>query len=96
METWLSPFASVWKRQFPDSVIPFKQLARELKPLTAAHPTERIVEELRAYLRKTPPQFLSPHRFAFAFGSWSKPEPQERRPYCQTADEADRKAGILP
>jgi len=96
VQTWLSPFAAVWRSAYPSAQVPFKQLARELKPLTEAHPTERIVAELEAYLKKTPPQFLSPHRFAMTFGAWTKPEPRERRPYSQSVDEMDRNAGIIP
>ena len=95
METWLSPFAKVWRSAYPSAMVPFKQLAREFKPLVKAHPTERIVTELKAYLQKTPPQFLSPHRFAMTFGAWSTPEPKSYRPHSQTVEEMERRAGIL-
>lgn len=98
MATWLSPFAAVWYRVYPEAAIPFKQLARYLKPLAQAHPDERIAIELAAYLRKTPAQFLNLAKFAATFGSWAVVEkaPPRAGPYYPTADEADRKAGILP
>lgn len=96
METWLSPFCSVWKAQFPDGVIPFKQLAQALKPLLKVHSPERIVSELQSYLRYTPIQFQNLRKFTATFGMWTelgKPK-SAPRPYSQTADQADRAAGI--
>ncbi len=94
MRTWLNPYGKVWYRAYPDAAVPYRQLAHFLKPLAKAHPEERIVAELTAYLRKTHPRFLNLAKFAATFGSWSRPEPQARRPYTQSADDADRKAGI--
>lgn len=93
METWLSPFCSVWKRQFPDAAIPYKQLAQTLKPLLKAHAADRVALELSVYLKETPARFLNLAKFAMAFGSWFQ-APKPQRPYTQTADEADRRAGI--
>lgn len=94
--TWLRPYLRTWYNAYPDSVAPVRQIAHYMKPLVQAHPEARIIGELAAYLAKTPPQFVSLHRFAMAFGAWNRPEPQIRRPHSQTADEADRNAGILP
>jgi len=71
-------------------------IAHYVKPLLKAHPEERIAEELAAYLRNTPARYINLAKFAATFGSWSRPEKQEHRPYSQSVDEADRKAGILP
>lgn len=71
METWLSPFASVWHQHYPESVVPFKQLAQALKPLKEAHPVERIVNELGGYLKATPAQFVNLRKFAATFGIWT-------------------------
>lgn len=73
-QTWLSPFASVWKQKFPDAVVPFGQLARNFKDLVKAHPPERIVQELSAYLDQTEPRFVSLARFVAMFGTWTRPE----------------------
>ena len=75
METWLSPYASVWHQKYPDAVVPFKQLAKFLKPLVQAHPPERIAQELMGYLNKTNPQFLNLAKFVATFGSWNPPAP---------------------
>ena len=91
VQTWLSPFAAVWRSAYPSAQVPFKQLARELKPLSEAHPVERIVQELTAYLKATPAQFLNLRKFSMTFGTWSKPA---AKPYYQSVDEADRRAGI--
>lgn len=82
--TWLSAPASVWRRQFPDAPVPFKMLARYLAPLTKVAPTERIVAELAAYLRKTPPQYLNLAKFAATFGGWATPEPVRPQPKAPT------------
>lgn len=75
MQTWLSPFAAVWRSAYPSASIPFKQLAQALAPLMKAHSPERIEGELRGYLTKTPAQFLNLRKFAATFGSWSQPTP---------------------
>lgn len=92
--TWLTPFAAVWKAQFPEAQVPFKMLAQQLSPLVKVHPADRIRAELAAYLAQTPPQFLNLSKFAATFGSWNRPQP--RRAHSQTVDEMDRNAGILP
>lgn len=95
METWLSPFAAVWRSAYPSAQIPFKQLAQALKPLTDAHPPERIAVELAAYLQKTPPQFLNLRKFSATFGGWARPEAPKPKPYqWRSVDECDRAAGI--
>lgn len=94
MQTWLSPFAAVWRSAYPSAEIPYKQLAQALKPLVEAHPVERIVRELRGYLSETPAQFLNLRKFSATFGSWDRPV--ARRPHSQTVDEMDRNAGIIP
>ncbi len=94
--SWLKPYLRTWYRAYPDSAPPVRQLAHYVKPLLKAHPPERIADELAAYLRATPNRFINLAKFAATFGSWNRPEPQARRPYTQSADDADRKAGILP
>lgn len=91
MNTWLTPYAKTWVRVYPDSIPPFKQLARYLKPLTAAHSPERIVSELTAFLRATEPRYLNLAKFAATFGSWS---PRTKSRQYPSVDECDRKAGI--
>ena len=71
VQTWLSPFAAVWRSAYPSAPIPYKQLAHALKPLNNAHPVDRIVVELGEYLKKTPPQFLNLHKFVATFGAWT-------------------------
>jgi len=97
METWLSPFASVWKAAYPSAQVPFKQLAQVISPLLKAQPAERVLSELAAYLQKTPPQFVNLHKFAWTFGSWNVQPPSERKslgPSYLSVDECDRRAGI--
>lgn len=81
--TWLSPYASVWKQKFPESVVPFGQLARNFKDLVKAHPAERIVAELQAYLDQTEPKFVSLARFVATFGAWSGSRPGVTVPPCR-------------
>jgi hypothetical protein len=96
VQTWLSPFAAVWRSAYPSAEIPFKQLAQALSPLRKAHDPERIAAELKGYLSKTPPQFLNLRKFAATFGSWARLEPKARGPYYQSVDDMDRNAGIIP
>lgn len=92
--SWLKPYVRTWYQRYPEGIPPAAQLARHVKKLLKAHPEERIVAELAAYLAQTPPQFVSVPRFASLFGSWKQPE--IRRPHSQSVDEMDRNAGILP
>jgi hypothetical protein len=94
--SWLKPYLRTWYKAYPDSIPPTRMIAHYVKPLLKAHPEERVVAELAAYLRQTPSQFVSLPRFVSTFGTWNKPEPKTYRPHSQTADEMDRKAGILP
>ena len=82
MSTWLSPYASVWHQQYPHAALPFKQLARYLKPLTEIHSPEQIATELAVYLRQTPAQYVNLAKFAACFGAWSPPPiaPPEAKP----------------
>ena len=85
MQTWLSPYASVWRKKYPDALVPFGQLARNFKDLVKAHPAERIVTELQAYLEKTPQQYISLAKFVATFGAWtpvSKPAEVTARSGC--------------
>lgn len=72
--SWLKPYLRTWYQQYPESVPPVRQIAHYMKPLEKAHPAERIVTELAAYLTKTPPQYLNLAKFAATFGSWAIPE----------------------
>lgn len=95
--SWLKPYLRTWYAVYPDSVPPAGQIAHAIKKLLKAHPEERILSELAAYLKRTKPDYLNIPKFVMAFGSWNRPEqrpPAERRPYSQTADQADRAAGI--
>lgn len=93
--SWLKPYLRTWYQQYPESVPPVRQIAHYMKPLEKAHPAERIVQELASYLKRTPAQFISLHRFASAFGSWTEvAKPKSRPAHYQSADEADRRAGI--
>ena len=80
--TWLSPYAAVWHRQYPESAVPFKQLARVLKPLAVAHPPERIAAELAGYLQATEARFLNLAKFAATFGTWSNGHTKPVRLMC--------------
>ena len=86
VQTWLSPFAAVWRSAYPSASIPYKQLAQALKPLNGVYPVEKIADELKAYLEKTPPQFLNLRKFVATFGAWSGSRPGVtvpfRRPGC--------------
>ena len=75
VQTWLSPFAAVWRSAYPSASIPYKQLAQALKPLNGVYPVEKIADELKAYLEKTPPQFLNLRKFVATFGAWSGSRP---------------------
>src|SRR5687767_10944813 len=86
----MSPYASVWRRQYPAAAIPFKQLARILKPLVDAHPPERIVAELAGFLAKTEPRYLNLAKFAATFGTWSTR--QDNSPPSTCLHHADRPA----
>lgn len=96
MTSWLRPYLRTWYKRYPDSVPPSRQIAHFVKPLLKAHPEERIVQELAAYLLQTPPRFVSLPRFAALFGTWGEVGKPEPRPYNQTVEEMERKAGILP
>jgi len=82
--SWLKPYLRTWYGAFPESVPPTKQLARYLAPLVKVSPEARIVEELVAYLKKTPPQYLNLAKFAATFGSWATPEPMPPEPKIPT------------
>ena len=85
VQTWLCPFAAVWRSAYPSAPIPYKQLAQALKPLSEAQPVDRIVMELSEYLKKTPPQFLNLRKFVATFGAWtpvSKPAEVTARSGC--------------
>jgi len=93
--SWLKPYLRTWYAAYPEGVAPVRQMAHYVKPLVKAHPESRIVQELGAYLAKTPQQFVSLHRFAALFGKWYQPEAAKPRPaHYRTADECDRDAGI--
>lgn len=95
--SWLKPYLRTWYQAYPESVPPVRQLAHYVKPLQQAHPEARIVQELASYLKRTPAQFISLHRFASAFGSWTEGAKSKLRPaHYQSADEADARAGIPP
>lgn len=83
--SWLKPYLRTWYGAFPESVPPTKQLARYLAPLVKVSPEARIIEELVAYLKKTPPQYLNLAKFAATFGSWAIPEPIVTRPEPKAA-----------
>jgi len=51
--------------------------------------------ELRGYLKATPRDFLNLSKFSYTFGTWTPRVTPSGRRY-QSADEADRAAGILP
>lgn len=74
--SWLKPYLRTWYRQYPESLPPIGQLAHVVKRLAKVAPEARIVEELAAYLRKTPKQFINLPKFAATFGDWATPEPR--------------------
>lgn len=93
--SWLKPYLRTWYQAYPESVPPVRQLAHYVKPLLKAHPEDRICGELAAYLKQTPPVYVSLHRFAALFGKWVQPEARKARPYqWRSVDECDRAAGI--
>ena len=95
--SWLKPYLRTWYQAYPDSVPPAGQIAHAVKALLKAHTEIRIAEELAAYLRKTPHQYVSLPRFVATFGSWNVQPPSERKslgPSYLSVDECDRRAGI--
>ena len=95
--TWLTPLWETYRTQYPgavmQSVCPL--IARYCRPLVGVYPVEQVAAEFQAYLAQTNPHFLSLAKFAACFGSWTKsPVPTTPRRHYQTADEADRRAGI--
>ena len=91
----LSPLGRAWRDVYPDAEPPWGLLARYCAPLLKAHPVERVVMELRGYLKATPRDFLNLSKFSYTFGTWTPRVTPSGRRY-QSADEADRAAGILP
>lgn len=83
--SWLKPYLRTWYQQYPESVPPVRQIAHYMKPLLKAQPEARIVAELGAYLRKTPPQFVNLHKFAATFGSWAPQAPPMILPRAPTS-----------
>jgi hypothetical protein len=94
--SWLKPYLRTWYQVYPESVPPMRQLAHYVKPLTKAHPPERIATELAGYLRKTEARYINLAKFAATFGAWGeRQETVKSRPaQYRTVDECDRDAGI--
>lgn len=71
--TWLTPYLDVWREAMPkaSTAAIAGQLARYLAPLLGENTPEAICDQLRKYLRQTPPDFARPAAFAGAFGQWT-------------------------
>ena len=98
MSTWLSGYLSAYALHTgePASPVSLKRMARIFAQLEKAYPREEVVRRFTHYLAATPARFYSVERFADTFPMWKyaggeRPVPQRR---YQTADEADRRAGI--
>lgn len=79
--TWLSPFASAWVTRFGKGcAVPWGVLARALRNLVTEQGEAEVLRRWKNYLASTTPQYVSPPRFAFTFGSWDRPQPRKLAP----------------
>ena len=94
-DTWLTPYGEPWQVHIGEP--PWGEMAKFLAPIQLKYgPLDTLVAWKR-YCAEIDPQYASPAHFCkttvkWGLGNGAKP----RRPDSQTADEADRKAGILP
>jgi hypothetical protein len=72
--TWLSVFASEWRKRF-DASPHWGQLARALGPLVAERGEEKVLAHWKNYLLGTGAQYASAARFAATFGAWTTADP---------------------
>ena len=98
-ESWLAPFGLAWQELVGEQV-PWKKLTI-LRPVAlkygAVHTAAAFRRYLSALAAKNEVNFASAARFAATTTQWGLgAEPALRPDLYQTADEADRKAGILP
>lgn len=91
-QNWLEGAGRIWREEMRGEP-PWKQLAHALKDIWG---DPKFEARFRRYLRITEPRFVSLPRFVATFGTWDVPGEELVRSRYPTADEADRKAGILP
>ena len=79
-ETWLSPLGEVWQQVYPQSEVPWGQLAKYGHPFTIGVGIERTCAELLGYLKKTPHEYVSLKRWSDTFGTWAVEKPKPVQP----------------
>lgn len=88
---WVAEAAEDWNQQTL-GFISLGQLGKQLKPVVDKYGWGKVRPAWQRYLKGTQPRFLSPSRFVETFGSYTFDEPKIT---YLTADEVDRRAGIL-
>lgn len=88
---WVAEAAEDWNRQTL-GVIAIGHLGKALKPLIDLYGWGKVRPVWQRYLKTVEARFLSPSRFAETFGAYTFTE--SKITYL-TADELDRRAGIL-
>lgn len=72
-KNWLGPFCDLWSATYGDgsghSVA--GRLAKAIRPLVTKHGSEKVIQQLRNYLKQTPIDFATPSGFAAKFGAWT-------------------------
>lgn len=95
---WVRELAKDWVAAYGGTV-PWKQICGHCKQLVDAYPFSQVQIHFRHYLaahQNGRSDFASPAKFAQTFASWAPPSrsaislPYQR----QSADDADRRAGI--
>lgn len=94
---WTVAFGKAWHERFQGTVA-YGRIGRALLGLRATYTDREILERWKRFLAQAKPGISTPEGFAQTFGDWGPDgsSTKPRGPQYQTADEADRKAGILP
>lgn len=81
-QTWLTPYFDVWKEVYPDGEVPVGKLSKYIRPLDIKHGPDKVVPQLKYYLKTSDKKYLNLSKFADFFGSWKNQEGPAEQEDC--------------